>query len=513
MLVAAAMSAAGCGGSRKPKFDAGYFDYDGAVDDDAGVAGRSGGRRDGGVSNGGSGPGSGGSGPRGGNNGSSGINGGVAGIGAGGVSGVAGATSAGGPAPGAIFCDENGNCLYPSGLLCFTNGQCCYPANARDRMCCVGGVCQEVPPWVMIPEPPPDPQFDPWVPPIDKKLVGATGWRDSADPLCFGDENQVYTQSLWSDSRGVWAVSVMQEVFDPNKPDSCAGCFKERLHFNDGTGWKEMPGVSAEMGNPFGGGGQLMVTGFNSGPIVLYGYSFTDMGQPCGLSFYDDEERSCQSVDGVTDVAVVNDHLAYAVLQGDLIRYDGERWGPLPIQTPAQHAMQFLWADDTVAVATGMSPGSLYMLKDGAFRVEDTRTLELFSAVFGFGPNDIWAGTYQGGLYHYDGTAWSRVEWEKPDCGQSMFAGEQSMIFGMWGANGVLYFNTINAVVRVTGTTAEILTALDCNLAQSGSVGFTSIWGNSENEVFIGMIDQRQRYRDCGPTFLLYYDGSKFHQM
>ena len=44
-------------------------------------------------------------------------------------------------------------------------------------------------------------------------------------------------------------------------------------------------------------------------------------------------------------------------------------------------------------------------------------------------------------------------------------------------------------------------------------MGFTSLWGNSENEVFVGVTDASGQTEECGPTFLLHYDGEKFHRM
>jgi hypothetical protein len=174
---------------------------------------------------------------------------------------------------------------------------------------------------------------------VGRRPIGEPGWRDSEDPLCFGGNNPSYTQSLWSDSRGVYVVSVTEQAYDPMNPSNCVGCLRERVDFNDGTGWKEVDGVWNEEDVQFQNGGQLFITGFNNGPLVLYGYSSMPDGMPCGLSFLDDGTRTCQPVDGVSDVAVVNDNLAYALLQGDLVRYDGEHWGPLSTPLPTQHEM------------------------------------------------------------------------------------------------------------------------------------------------------------------------------
>jgi hypothetical protein len=408
---------------------------------------------------------------------------------------------------GALYCDTDGTCLYPSGLLCFENGRwCCYTGSIRDQMCCVVDQCFMVPNWVAVPDPPPvQPDPEPWTPSFDDPdLVGDPGWRDSDDQLCAGaGRDRAYTSSVWSNQSGVYAVSVVEEVYNPNLPNGCGGCTHERVDFNDGSGWTEVEGVREE-DNRFGqSAGALAITGFDNGPLILYGFSSQKMGQLCGLSMLEDGVRTCQPVDGVTDVQVVNDQLAYALLGGNLIRYDGTNWGPLPVDMPVQNELQFLWADSTVAVMTGISPGRIYTLRDGAMRIEDTRTLDHFASIFGFGPDDVWAGTFEGTLYHYNGTAWSQVELPEIECGQPP-------IYGLWGANGVLYIVTQSRVMRWDGNRVKTLAQIDCS--RGAVTGFTSIWGNSENEVFIGMLDNGS-FDKCGPSYLLYYDGSQFHRM
>ena len=41
----------------------------------------------------------------------------------------------------------------------------------------------------------------------------------------------------------------------------------------------------------------------------------------------------------------------------------------------------------------------------------------------------------------------------------------------------------------------------------------TSLWGSSATEVFFAVLDERRPLNECGTTFVLYYDGTEFHQM
>ena len=99
------------------------------------------------------------------------------------------------------------------------------------------------------------------------------------------------------------------------------------------------------------------------------------------------------------------------------------------------------------------------------------------------------------------------MDWERPDC-------QGDTITGMWGVNGVLYFITMTSVQKWNGTSVEQITQLegDCQTAE-GPRAFTAIWGASENEVYVSLFDATQPDNECGSGFMLYYDGSKFHQM
>jgi hypothetical protein len=227
----------------------------------------------------------------------------------------------------------------------------------------------------------------------------------------------------------------------------------------------------------------------------------------CGLSLLKDGVRTCEPVDGVSDVAVVRSDLAYAALQGDLVRYDGSHWGPVTAIFPGQHELNMIWADATVVMGTGSSAGKIYSLSVDTWKLLDTRTLDTFTTIWGFSPTDVWAGTQQEHLFHYDGTAWTQVSWPGGGCSQ------QSGIISMWGAGGVLYFATPTALARYAGSgTPQVIAQWACDSSQ-GAPQITALWGNSADELFIAIQDTRDPRQTCGMTFLLYYDGSKFHRM
>jgi hypothetical protein len=347
---------------------------------------------------------------------------------------------------------------------------------------------------------------EPWVPPLPAEDVGEPGWRQSEEPFCTNRSGNTYAHSVWSDSRGVFVAAITDG--QNNQNTMCPWCIQESIYFNDGSGWTPVAGAVSGNPNEPQISGQLTLTGFDGGPLVLYGYgAYHPMtGIPCGLALLENGQRDCEPVDGVTDVHVVRRDLAYGALQGSLIQYDGERWGPVTAPAPGQGGLSMLWADETVVMATGAMAGTIYTLRNGGWQIENTRTLENFSAIWGFGPSDVWAGTVQGGLHHFDGTTWNEVEWPGSGCSYD------SVITGMWGAGGVLFFSTSTSLTRVDGTQAQTIAQWACN-PNAVTPRISSVWGNSANEVFIAVVDDRQPLNTCGTTFLLYYDGNQFHPM
>jgi hypothetical protein len=379
-----------------------------------------------------------------------------------------------------------GFCMFPDGSQC--NGfTCCAPAPTGDRCCDGTGRCGG-----MIPPPPP------WVPPIPAADVGEPGWKQSTEPLCPGN-GEIASGSVWSDSRGVYVTTTVYN-YNPMLPTpegTCFGCPHAVVEHNDGTGWRTIETAITY--------GQQRLKGFEGGALILYGSAQTTTNpiMSCGLALLNGGTLDCEPVDGVSDVAVTGT-TAYAALAGELVRYDGTSWGPVPVAFPGQRELFQLWANQDVVIGTGSTAGRLYSLRGNAWTIEDTRTLETFTTVFGFASNDIWAGTAQEHLFHYDGTAWTQVSWPGGGCTQA------GGIYAMWGKDGVLFFATPTSLSRWNGTNVEVIAKWDCTTATTTIGG---MWGNSPTELFVLMSDYSESRQPCGSQFLMHYDGSKFHRM
>jgi hypothetical protein len=424
--------------------------------------------------------------------------GGTGGIGTGGVGFPR--TGGSGGSSNDIRCDIYSTCWYPDGQVCDQYGFCCTP-DGSER-CCEGDLCKPAPMWNTPPVPATD--DEPWLPPLPAEDLGAPGWRSSTEIFCTERLGNTYAHSVWSDSRGVYVAAIN----DGYNMTNCPACLDQSIYFNDGTGWTMVPGSSSTDDDNLYASGQLTLTGFDNGPLMLYGYGAYDVltGQPCSLMLIDGDSRQCEPVDGISDVHVVSSTLAYGVMNGTLIKYDGERWGPVPAAAPTQNALHAVWANDTSIMATGQQPGTIYSLRNGTWFIEDTRTLDYFSAIWGFAANDVWAGTAQGSLYHYDGTTWTEIEWPGGTCNAG------SEIIGMWGSGGIVYFHTPTSIGRWNGTQAETIAEWSCD-SSSVNATITSIWGNSATEVFFSVVDHSYPTNSCGSTFVMYYDGTLFHPM
>jgi len=375
-----------------------------------------------------------------------------------------------------------GYCVYTNGAQC--NGFTC--CELREDRCCDGtGRCS-----APIPPPPA------WVPPIDEDDLGAPGWKTSTDPLCTGPGEFAYG-SVWSDSRGVFVTATLYNNTATMMPDApCFGCPYTAIEHNDGTGWSRLEGSF-----PYG---QQRIKGFDAGKLILYG-SAQSPGNPnvsCGLATIDGSTITCQPVDGITDVAVTGS-TAYAALQGTLVRYDGTSWGPLPVVFPGQAELYSLWANADVVMGTGVSAGKIYSLRNNVWSIEDTRTLETFTTIFGSSSTDIWAATSQEHLFHYDGSVWTQVTWPGSGCSSP------NGVVAIWGKDGTTYFATPSTLARWNGSAVEIVAQWPCG----SSAMIVGLWGNSPSEVFVLMADYTENRQPCGTQFLFHYDGTLFHRM
>ncbi|MBN1652443.1 MAG: hypothetical protein JXA30_01570 [Deltaproteobacteria bacterium] len=405
---------------------------------------------------------------------------------------------------GRVVCYSDGYCYYPDGTYCDPWGTCC----DRYGMCWgtvtgagaggyipVGGYGGTQAPYTS----------EPWDPGITN--LGDSGWKNSEELLCTGRPAYLESLSVWSDSRGVFVlVSGNGEGYSSwDERGNCigSGCYSVSIYLNDGSGWSthyEDIGTSYSM--------QKSLTGFETGALIAYGWEDVAIVQNssgiCGLSIIENGTKRCEPVYGVEDLFVVNETLAYGIIEGGIIRYNGTSWGPLPVVTSEVWGRR-LWANETHLFLLTDGPGAILTLSNGTWHQQDTGTLHDFSAIWGFSENDVWAGSYNGGIFHYDGEAWSQIDWQNANCPQD------PAILDMWGDNGTLYFYTSSLIARVEGTEVEVINEWPCN-DMGTQLWISSMWGNSADEVFFAISDSSYPYRECGSAHLLWFDGTRLHE-
>jgi hypothetical protein len=237
----------------------------------------------------------------------------------------------------------------------------------------------------------------------------------------------------------------------------------------------------------------------------------------CTLGLLKGRNFECQELDPVQDMAVVAPNLAH-VLSGDrrILSFDGERWHGVTPLTPFPASR--LWADDSSILAVGRA-GSVMWFEDNTWRSEDLGTVDHFTAVFGNSRNDIWAGTRQGSVYHYDGRTWTeRGRLDAESCDHTL------PITHIWGSGDQVYFTTEAQFARWTGTALESLGSWQCLPVDVNSgpgpspIGngrtITGLWGNAPDEVFLAIADPSEIFtRACASVFVVRYDGKEFHRM
>jgi hypothetical protein len=99
---------------------------------------------------------------------------------------------------------------------------------------------------------------------------------------------------------------------------------------------------------------------------------------------------------------------------------------------------------------------------------------------------------------HFDGTQWETID-----------TGINDEILGLWGSSdGILYFYSTRDFGRWNGHAVELFAKAP---TLPSRIRFTSIWGNSSSEVFVGVEDDDLRDFKCSGAFTVFFDGSQFH--
>ena len=369
----------------------------------------------------------------------------------------------------------------------------------------------------------------PWDPPFEN--VGDVGYQGSTEPFCSG-MMQVVSLDVWSDARGVFALlsgigsQPMGAEIDeddagvPSPPEDSAanpGGFTGRsevqprteLWWNDGRSWKP----SLDELNRLG---RYELTGAPGSALIIHGEPVAETSELgmlprfplCALGTIDGGGIDCMDLDPVTSVFVVGKERAAAILNASrLLLHDGERWrgDTAPIPFPVTE----VWASDGEVLAAGRAGIVLWREGDG-WRLEDPGTLAHITALWGTSRQDVWAGTSDGHVLHYDGTVWNEVAaLGGASCDSAL------PIEGIWGAGGDVFVHSRTQLARIRGGEVESLANWSCSLtADPQGIAITGLWGNGPNEVFIAITDHVRPDSDrCGAAHVVYYDGESFHRM
>jgi hypothetical protein len=339
-----------------------------------------------------------------------------------------------------------------------------------------------------------------WVPPFTAKL-GTPGWQQSTQPICETNQGWGPRFEVWADARGVYALFA-------------AGCDKladvpcgndgASLKFNSGSGWQLVhqfappptaaPGYNEEVMD--------LWSGFPGGSLLMSG----TLADQAGIYFVDGSNLAFQAAMPTTNGAfVAGSDLAYVIDGTDgtrLLKYSAGIWSSLGEATSNLRAV---WADSQSVVVVGEDQTILVQSGDGPLTALPNVPAGDYISVWAFGASDIWTGNSIGQLMHYDGKAWRAIP-----------TGSIDTRFGvskLWGADGIVYFITPVEMGRWNGSSVDMLLEPPAGTDFTAYPGyFIGLWGRSAQEVFVAMWDRRYLDYACGENFLLWFDGSQFHQ-
>jgi len=352
--------------------------------------------------------------------------------------------------------------------------------------------------------------FDPvvWNPPFTG--AGSDGWRESTRPLCPGMDNVIATH-VWGDRWSVYALVAGTALSTGSQLpwlDDDAGVartgatsgelmllFRTRVFRNEGKGWT----LRADLN---GASDPSALTSI-ADSLFVYGGAGEDR-QACTLGEVTGDEFGCKLVDvTVHSLTVVSPTLAYALEGTNKLRvYDGAQWKLHPEAIPRIAAA--IWADEQELVAVGVD-GTVMRLRDDVWTVESVGKVSPLTAVWGVSGNDLWVGTFDGALLHFDGSSWQeRAQLGGVSCSNTL------PIKRIWGVGSHVWVNTSSQLARWNGSELTTFGNWSCS-----SVGppdrIHNVWGTAEDDVFISVAGG-ERIPPCGAAFVVHYDGELFHR-
>jgi hypothetical protein len=328
-----------------------------------------------------------------------------------------------------------------------------------------------------------------WTPPFTGPM-GDPGWGDSTSPICapgiVGNDNGF---DVWADERGVFAL-LSKGCSDGYFPCTV---FDVSVQLNDGTGWQLFHKFPSDTTSY-----PAMLGGLPRGPLILAG-TFDKL---YGMVFLDEQALTYQGPmtgPAFATSTATGGNLAYAFDQADLYKYAAGTWSKVGEAGPYMNAV---WTDGQMVIAVGSDQTVMMGPVDGALTKVANVPAGDYAAVWGFGANDIWLSN-NAQLVHFDGS-----KWQPYDTG--IFTGGISQL---WGDSGILYFATRTEFGRWNGSNVEVLLRPPPGTKLSDYPGsFGRFWGRSANEVFLPLNDARYKSYVCSSAFMLYFDGTQFHQ-
>ena len=335
-----------------------------------------------------------------------------------------------------------------------------------------------------------------WVPPFTAKL-GTPGWQQSTQPICETNQGWGLAFGVWADTRGVYALLAVgcNELADiPCGKDGAS------LKFNSGSGWQLVhqfappptatPGYVEDV--------MYLWSGFPGGPLLMSG----TLADQTGIYFVDGNNLAFQTAMPTTNGAFVADSdLAYVIDGMRLLKYSAGTWSTLG---EATSPLQAVWADSQSVVVVGDNQTILMQTGDGPLTALPSVPAGNYTSVWAFGASDIWTGNSIGQLVHYDGNAWRAIPTGSID---------PAGVRKLWGADGIVYFITDLEMGRWNSSSVDVLLERPAGTDFSAYPAYyTGLWGRSAQEVFVTMWDQRYLNYACGGNFMLWFDGSQFHQ-
>lgn len=339
-----------------------------------------------------------------------------------------------------------------------------------------------------------------WEPPF---ALGAPGWGMGSDPLCQHHQGATRASGdVWADERGVFTFyDAYSSCAQLEGGHACSGNEGYAVQFNDGTGWRSL--YHRNWVSNFG----RELTGFPGGDIVVF-----NNGAPL---FVDDEGvaefRALAGNASPRRMSVAGADVAYAVGSGsppsyrkELFKYAQGAWTAL---APAPAGILDVWSDGETIVAVGEEQAVFVKSQDEDFAEVPGVPAGTYDAVWAFGPNDIWVGSYWD-IAHFDGTSWTVVhELDTVEGARVKFWSDGTDLF--FAAEGLFVAaeGEFGRVRRNANNSVEVL----LSLAGSG-ISLTGMWGRSSNEVFLSLIDRDFNAFHCGDNFVLWFDGEEFHR-